>query len=333
MGHEVRLYTIHGGYDYTEYVARTGVQMFDINTRFITNSNNGLTRYNFFDRVLNKLLHRPLFFPQIELAFKVPNIIKENPDCDLLITIAYPHSIHLGTAWAKEKYFTTFPKKWIADCGDPFFLNPFFNFPKYMKRYEEEWCEACDYISVPTEDSKHGYLRQYWSKIVTIPQGFDFSKTPISEYEGNDVPTFVFAGAVYPGVRDPRSFMDYLLTYGKQYKFKMYMRTPLELKYVTESNGQIEYIIGKTRAEIIKECSKADFLINVINPSVVQTPSKLIDYGIAGRPILDVSTSFTEQLIFEEFLDGNYSGQHIVENLNSFNVENVANQFLMLSGK
>ncbi len=330
MGHDVRLYTIHGGYDYSEYERSTGVKMFDIKTRFLTNSNQGITRYNFFDKVLTKLFHRVLFFPQIELAFKVPKIIKENPDCDLLITIAFPHSVHLGAARAKKKYPTIFPKKWVADCGDPFYLNPFIKTFRYMRKYEEKWCAACDYISVPTDDSKQGYLKEYWDKIVTIPQGFNFSKTPIMEYRGNDVPTFVFTGAVYPGVRDPRSFMNYLLAFGKPYKFKMYLRAPLEERYLVDSGGQIEYIIGKNRAEIIQECSKADFLINVINPHQVQTPSKLIDYAIASRPILDVATNFVENKAFEEFVSGDYSSQHIVENLNAFRIEEVAKQFVSL---
>lgn len=79
-----------------------------------------------------------------------------------------------------------------------------------------------------------------------IPQGFNFAKTPIADYHKNDVPTFIFMGSIYPGVRDPHSFMDYLLSFEKPYKFKM-MRSPLEEKYVKESNEQIEYIVGKCR--------------------------------------------------------------------------------------
>lgn len=331
LGHEVVLYTIHGGKDYSDYERQSKVKMRDINTRFLTISNVGVVRYSFVDRVLNKLLHRLIFYPQIELAFKVPQIIKSNPNFDLLITIAYPHSIHLGAYRAKRKFPELFPKVWVADCGDPFCLNPFFNFPKYMRKFEKKWCAACNNITIPTEQGRDGYFKQYRDKIVVIPQGFNFEKTPIDEYVGNDVPTFVFTGSVYPNVRDPRSFMDYLLTCGYKYKFKLYMRTPLEEKYVRESNGQIEYIIGAERAEIIKECSKADFLINVVNPSVVQSPSKLIDYGIANRPILNISTLFTEKDSFLEFLHGDYHNQYFVERLDSYRIENVAQQFLDLT--
>ena len=31
--------------------------------------------------------------------------------------------IHWGCARAKDKYPEQFPKKWIADCGDPYYAN------------------------------------------------------------------------------------------------------------------------------------------------------------------------------------------------------------------
>ena len=77
-------------------------------------------------------------------------------------------------------------------------LNPFIKVPKFMKRFEDMWCSMCDYIAVPTKESYKGYYEQYWNKIRVIPQGFDFSKTPIAEYKKNAVPTFlVFAILVH----------------------------------------------------------------------------------------------------------------------------------------
>ena len=109
------------------------------------------------------------------------------------------------------------------------------------------------------------------------------------------------------------------------------MRTPLEMKYVKESNGQIEYIIGKGRKDVVWECSKADFLINITNPSNVQTPSKLIDYGIAGRPILDVPNEFSDPSLFLSFYEGDYSGQHNIDFLDDYRIENVARPFVELA--
>lgn len=331
MGHEVVLYTVMGKYDYSQYTKDTGVKLRNIKTRFATNANDGTGRYTIFDRFMFHFFHRLLVWPQCEFHFAVERIIKENPNMDMLITIAYPHSIHSGAARAKRRHPDIFPKTWICDCGDPFMINPFINAPRYLKRYEDMWCSECDYIAVPTDSSYKGYYEQYWDKIRVIPQGFKFERTPIATYKPNDTPTFLFVGSIYPGVRDPHSFMDYLLTLDQPYKFKMMMRTPLEERYLTESKGQIEYITGKGRKEVVWECSQADFLINITNPSKLQTPSKLIDYGIAGRPILDVSNDFSDPALFLQFFQGDYTGKHDITFLDQFRIENVAQQFLDLA--
>lgn len=224
MGHEVILYTVHGKYDYTQYVKDTGVIRRDINPKFATAANDETKRYNHFDKFMFHFFHRLLMWPQCEFHFSVGKIIKENPNMDMLITIAYPHSIHSGAARAKKLYPEIFPKTWICDCGDPFMLNPFIKAPKFMKRFEDMWCSMCDYIAVPTKESYKGYYERYWGKIRVIPQGFDISKTPIAEYKKNVVPTFLFMGSIYPGVRDPHSFMDYLLKFNKPYRFIMMMQ-------------------------------------------------------------------------------------------------------------
>ena len=54
---------------------------------------------------------------------------------DMLITIAYPHSIHSGAARAKKKYSAIFPKTWICDCGDPFMLNPVYQSTKIHEAF------------------------------------------------------------------------------------------------------------------------------------------------------------------------------------------------------
>lgn len=331
VGHDVTVYSVHGDVDYTEYTQKTGVKMRDIQTRLPLSANDDKNRFNLLGRFMFHYFHRLLLFPEVELHFSIDSILQKEKDVDLLITIAYPHTIHSGAARSKRKHPHTFPKVWIADCGDPFFLNPFVNAPKYMEKYEREWCEAVNYITVPTSASIGGYFPEYRDKIRVIPQGFDFSKTPVDKYTKNETPTFVFCGMVYPGKRDVSSFMEYLLKLNKPYKFKLLMRYPLEERFETESNHQIEYIIGKTRKEVILECSKADFLINVKNPNPTQTPSKLIDYGISGRPVLEISNDFCEQEQFEEFYHGDYHSRRILPDIDQFRIENVTNQFVQLA--
>ena len=300
-----------------------------IETKWATLASDGTVRYNLLDKFLFHFFHRNLFFPEIEFKYLVNNIIKTNPCFDLLITIAYPHSIHMGAARAKKKYPYLFPKKWIADCGDPFFLNPFLNVPHYMEKYEREWCEQADFITIPIEDGKIGYLPDYHNKIRVIPQGFDFSKTPISTYQPNETPTFAYAGALY-GKRNPIEFLRYLSTVQKPFKFFLFTQSPVSDDYSKLLGNKLVNVVGKSRRECIYELSKMDFLINFTNPSAVQSPSKLIDYGIANRPVVDIHIPFDNTTAIEEFLNGNYTECHHIVNLNMYQIENIARKFLSL---
>lgn len=332
QGHDVIVYSITGEYDYDHYMSETGVQIKRIPTLFDKNTNDKSRKLNLIDRLLQRFFSRSLFYPDIELMYRVPKILEKEKDVDLLITIAYPHTIHWGTAKYKKKHPDKFPHVWVSDCGDPYFFNPFFKAPQYFKKYEILSCQLTDYITIPTIDAIGGYFKEFHDKIRVIPQGFDFSKTPVDKYESNKIITFAFAGAVYDGKRDPRPFMEYLLGCGFEYKFIMYLRSPLEDRYVVESNGQIEYRLNYQRREIIWECSKADFLVNVTNPTAVQSPSKLIDYGITGRPVLDISTSFdeTDKQRFISFYNGDYFDAHQI-NVEDYRIEKIARAFINLA--
>lgn len=332
QGNEVIVYSITGKYDYTQYMTETGVQIKSIPTLFDKNTNDNSRKLNLLDRILLRFFSLSLFYPDIELMFRVPKIIKQEKNIDLLITIAYPHTIHWGAALYKKQHKNDFPTAWISDCGDPYYLNPFGKAPRYFKKYEILSCQLTDFITIPTKDSIDGYFKEFHNKIRIIPQGFDFRKTPIDTYVPNKVVTFAFAGAVYDGKRDPRPFMEYLLQCSFDYKFIMYLRSPLEERFVTESNGRIEYRLNYNRKDIIWECSSVDFLINVTNPTAVQSPSKLIDYGITGRPVLDISTLFdeTDLQLFNCFCNGDYSSTHPI-NVEDYRIEKIAKDFINLA--
>ena len=86
------------------------------------------------------------------------------------------------------------------------------------------------------------------------------------------------------------------------------------------------------RLDLIEIQSQMDFLINLKNDSGNQTPSKMIDYGLSKRPILDVSTAFTEneKNNLLAFLHGDYSNQTIIDNLEQYDNKNVAGKFVDL---
>lgn len=331
MGHDVTVYSVKGQYDYSEYERVTGVKMKGIKTIFAVEANDGPggKKYLLFRRFMSHFFHFKLYFPEIEFYYRVRDALKQEKDVDLLISIAQPHTIHWGVYRALKKNKKSFPKVWIADCGDPLYFNPFDPWPFYIQYIEKKWCREVDAITVPTEGSKDGYFPEFRPKIDVIPQGFDFSKTPISEYKANQIPTFLFAGTIHNG-RSPESFMDYLLSLDIDYKFYLYLHTPLDRKYEELSKGKIQYMLGYSRKDIIEASSKMDFLINVKNINTVQTPSKLIDYGISQRPVLEVSNVFCEGNQFQEFIQGDYKSKMVMPDINAYRIENVASKFIDL---
>ena len=75
-----------------------------------------------------------------------------------------------------------------------------------------------------------------------------------------------------------------------------------------------------------------DFLVNFDNNTGVQTPSKLIDYKLTGRPVLNI-TAKLDKVILNEFFDKNYSHAYKIDDLAQYDISNVARQFTSLNSK
>jgi hypothetical protein len=337
QGHSVTLYSILGNYDYSEYEGETGVKVKNMGKMlFATHDSDGGFRYTLLDKILYHSLHRLIEFPDIELMFRVPAIIRKEKEMDLLITIASPHAIHWGGALARTLIpASKFPKTWVADCGDPYMGNSIENNKfSYFKYVEKWWGRKVDYITIPLEEGKTGYYREFHSKIKIIPQGFDFSKVKLAQpYVRNDIPTFAYAGTIYPKKRDPKSFLNFLVSLEQDFRFVIYTRTP---NYYSVYKKKLqEKLVVKSyipRDQLIFELSQMDFLINLKNPDRVQSPSKMIDYLLSQRPILNISSDFSahERNVFLEFVSGDYV--HKLENssIDQYNIQNVALKFVDL---
>lgn len=334
QGHDVTIYAVLGKYDYTKYEKDTRVKVKNIGKMlFATKNSDGFQRYNFIDKILFHLFNFIFEFPDIEFLYRIPKLIKNLENIDKLITIAVPHPIHWGTAIGKLIYKNKFPKTWIADCGDPYMLSSFSSPSRkylfHLKFIEKLWCENSDFISIPTEDSKNGYYPQFHNKIKIIPQGFNISSLELPVYKKNSIPIFIYAGGFY-GHRKPNKFLDFLCTLNDDFKFILYTKFGIEEKYLKKLSGKLIVCDYIPRNEILIELSKADFLINFSNPDSIHLPSKLIDYYIVKRPILEISLDFKEHKEFVEFLNGNYKSRKNVEDLEKYNIKNVAKSFIDL---
>ena len=334
-GHTVVLYAVLGNYDYTEFQKNTGISVKNIGKMFTgSEDSNANFRYTFFDKILFHALHKLIEYPDIEFLFKVFSIIKKESKCDMLITIAYPHPIHWGASLAKSILSKEkFPKNWISDCGDPYMGNPIENNKMFYFKYVEKWwCKKTDFITIPIEEGRKGYYPEFISKIKIIPQGVDFTSIKLDEnFKKNQVPTFAYAGNIYPGLRDPTEFLNYISGLEKEFKFIVYTNNQnfyLQFKQILKEKFEIKSYVP--REQLIYELSQMDFLINLKNSSSIQAPSKIIDYLLTKRPILDVSTNFLELILFNEFLDGNYKNQKKIQDISQFNITNVVDKFIEL---
>ncbi len=280
-------------------------------------------------RATKRILQLAIEYPDIQILGRVKSYIqKEFGFYDAIISIAVPYPIHWGLAASDWKRVA---KTWIADCGDPYYGDTADSFRKFFYfKYVEKWAfRKADKITIPMEEARKGYFPEFRSKIHIIPQGFDLSGVN-ETYIPNPIPTFVYAGSFIQGFRDPRPFLDYLVSLKQEFKFIIYTKSNLVKPYISKLKGKLEVSDYIPREELMKQLSKADFLVNFDNAESVQSPSKIIDYRIASRPILNIKSDAINPTIIEEFLRADYKHQLSVDNLDQYNIQNVAREFTKL---
>jgi len=336
QGHEVTVCTKYREFDYTEFLIENKFRLHMWSKpRFpaVPEYKGKIGRLA--ARVLKRILLMLFEYPAIEEMFKVKKKLKNKNGYDLLISFAVPFPVHWGVAWARTKNHPI-AKVWVADCGDPYMGCKTDSFKKlfYFKFIEKWWNRKADYITIPVENARSAYYSEYYSKIKVIPQGFKL--TPIAgsgKQVKNAVPTFAYTGMFIPGIRDPGELLDYLATLDRPFKFIIYTKDKNMLKpYLDPLNAKLiinEYI---PRAELLKKLTQMDFLVNFDNNTGVQTPSKLIDYKLTGRPVLNIRAKL-DKVILNEFFDGNYSHAYKIDDLAQYDISNVAWQFTSLNSK
>ena len=333
MGYDVTLCAVLGDYNYGEFEGETNIHVDNLGVSVFesTTSDTSNRDIPILYKRINKLLGKWILFPDCLIGLRVRKYLKKAPRFDRIITIAVPYPIHWGAGYARRHYEKVKDAIWISDCGDPFMGNPFTKRPFYFKWIEKKWCNSTDYITVPIPEAIKGYYEEFRHKIRVIPQGFCFEEVKLEKYMPNEVPVFAYAGTVYPEKRDPSKLLDYLVESNSDFRFIVYTGSFGIFNKYKEKLGK-KLIVNSyiPRLELLKELSKVDFLINIQNGSAVQSPSKLIDYYLTRRPIINISSSFEEKDAFEEFFNGNYCHQYVLDNPEQYNIKNVALSFLKL---
>lgn len=346
QGHNVTLYVLTGDYDYDQYKIDTNINIKSLGETYFSQFDpvKG-SRVGLVSRGFMKIFGKYTEFPEIELirnTYSVLNreLTNSNKQYNLLLTIGFPHTIHWGAAVYKKIYPNSFVNTtWIADCGDPFMGNPFRRPPSYFKYFEKLFCRQVDYITVPTQEAIEAYYKEFHYKIKVIPQGFsNIEDTSPIDFEENTPITFLYAGTFYKDYRDPKQFLEFLKNTDNDFIFKVFTNN---IKFINDCLNELDFsrelknkiIISGfiPREDILKEMRESDFVINFENPSKVQSPSKLIDYALSGRPILsiDTNTKLNKELI-NQFFQRNYSKALVIDNISQYDIKNVAHKFLQL---
>jgi len=200
-----------------------------------------------------------------------------------------------------------------------------------------QWGRLFDWFAVPVEKALPCYTPYMDpSRIRIIPQGFDLEAVSLPDYLPNPEPTFAYAGRFYENIRDPQFFFDFLETVDSPFRFDLYINH-LEDRFAGMIRRAQERVRGRIvlheplpRERLIEKLAEADFLINFDNTTSNATPSKLIDYAIARRPILSFNGRTFDAEAFRAALRGDYSGQVRGIDLARYDIRTVAAEFVEL---
>ncbi|MFO7888764.1 MAG: hypothetical protein R6V04_00335, partial [bacterium] len=333
QGHEVKIISKYRPFNYEDFLKIYPIEL-TMWGKYILPDIPQFRRnpFKLLSRVLHRMLSWILMYPVILDMFKVKRKLRTEPPCDLLISFAVPYPVHWGVAWARKRK-NPIATKWIADCGDPFMGNTLDTFkpPFYFKYFEKWFFRKADLITIPIDTAISGYYSEFHSKIRTIPQGFDFDlDNKASDYELNHVPTFAYAGGFLPGARDPKELMEFLVKINVSFKFLVFTKDPSMIESYKEFlRDRLVVSDFIPREELLKILSKMDFLINFDNNTTLNSPSKLIDYAIVGRPVFNITRTFDHSK-FERFLKGDYRGRMDIPDLERYHIKNVTNNFFKL---
>lgn len=334
-GHQVTLAIPDVSEATKQFADENGFKIIDLgNQLFLDRKTTKRKIWKIFCKCLSRLLGYWLSFPYILLVLMIRRRIKVPDDTDILISIAAPHAIHWGTSFLKIPPKTV----WFADCGDPFMKSGIVKHhaPFYFAWLEKHWCRKCNYIVVPCEGAKMGYYQEFRNKIIVLPQGFSFDRNKYlsSHTVKHSYPIFIYAGNFYKGFRDVTPFLHWLSTYPDMFEFHIYS---------SNADSFIEpfkAMLGKKifihspieRMHLLPILYEADFLVNIDNGTPMQMPSKLIDYAVAGRPVLNIEHDFSPA-ICTEFMHGNYKNKMVLPPAETLHINTIVEQIISLSSK
>ncbi|WP_413581369.1 hypothetical protein [Bdellovibrio sp. HCB288] len=253
-----------------------------------------------------------------------------------IISIGLPLGSHLGAYLLKKKLHMT--DNMILDYGDPFSRNPKSHWSPFNYLFEKTLLNRTNHVVVPVKNAIPAFYGLIATdKINVIPQGLNIEEVETEDYKRNSIPKIAYAGLFYKDIRDPEGFLRKALGLAQNFKLIFLTDTTsaennqLLSKYKEmDIHGRLQILEAIPRKQCISFLSTCDFLINFRNKSATQSPSKLIDYTLAKRPILDICSDTSDTSVFEKFLVEDYSQAQSPIDLNDYDIRTVAKKFSAL---
>ncbi len=332
LGHEVTVITKHRDFDYSNFLAKYPIK-FQMWSRSRLKPINSIEFFRILslNGIFNRLLSLLFEYPAIEEMFKVKKALSLVAGYDVMISFAVPYPVQWGAAWAwrKEKKIAS---TWIADCGDPYMGDRLDSFRKmfYFAYLEKSFCKQANYIAIPVESARPAYYKEFQSKIRIIPQGFSFDLDKTIVEPNNVIPQFAYAGGFLKGIRDPSQLLEFLTTIESPFRFYVFTNQD-ELLNPYKKRLEDKLIVSDfiPRNDLMIELSKMDFLINFDNGTTLNVPSKLIDYAITNRPVLNIDSQLKKDEI-EAFINKDYSRRMPLPTASDYHINNIATKFIKL---
>ncbi|MDD2798976.1 MAG: glycosyltransferase [Bacteroidales bacterium] len=332
-GYDVTVFSKFRDHDYTDFLQKYPLKfkMWEKSTfRTVPDFKNSIG--SIFSRIANRLMLLLFEYPAVEEVFKVRSILNAETGYDLLISFSAPYPVHWGVALSRTKKHKI-AHTWVADCGDPYMGDVLDTFrkPFYFKYIEKWFMRKADFVTIPIENGRKAYYPEFHEKIHIIPQGFSFEGYVENNEEIiNPIITFGYAGSLAPFIRDPRPLLDYISTLELDFRFVVFTnQKDLFQQHLSKLGSKLVLRNYIPRDELLLELSKMDFLVNFDNNTEIQSPSKLIDYYMTNRPVLNIEKQIYPEII-DEFLQRNYSRKMKFDNIQKYNIKNIVNSFLQL---
>ena len=248
------------------------------------------------------------YFPALRTARKLIEAKRH----DIVVSVSLPFTGHLVGLALKRLHRV----RWVVDIGDPFsFMSetPVNNhrlFGRLNYRVESKVLKNADFVSVTTKETKTEYLKYFpnmpASKMTVIPPFFvePTELDPLTQFfTGPPKMRLVFAGTLYSRIRNPAALLEL---------FSSLLATSvgarLELHFLGVINDCEPYfakyrkLIGTkvflhglvSRVSAVRAMKDANILVNIGNSTSYQLPSKVVEYMMLGKPVLNITKLATD---------------------------------------